>query len=466
MDPGSPRTRLKWWLGVAVLLTATGVGAWYWFGRERPTSFPALGPTAAAAEESAAAAPVSVEVAAPRPGGIERVCVQPGTVEPFESADLYAKVSGFLAEQTVDIGSRVQRGQVLARISVPEYEKAVERDQARVEDAKSKVKQMEAHLKAARAAANAALAQIALADHQVKSKTAYRVFRKKQLERIRDLSRQQAIDERRVDELEDQYEAALEAEYAAQAQVTAAREQADAADAKVLQSEADLDEAKADVGVAEAELAKSKVWLDYTVITSPYDGVITKRNFFRGDFVRAADVGGGGIPLLSVDRTDKMRVVVQVPDRDVPYVNVGDPATLEIDALPGWSVKAAVSRYADAEDSGTRLMRAEVDVPNPDDKLRRGMYGRATLLLDTGAANALRIPADALIRKSTSGTASVRVVRDGRVHVVQVRVGTDNGIEAEVLAGLTRADQVIVRAAGPVEEGTAVTAVPAAAPGH
>src|SRR5581483_1948743 len=156
----------------------------------------------------------------------------------------YAKVSGFLAEQTVDIGSRVQRGQVLARISVPEYEKAVERDQARVEDAKSKVKQMEAHLKAARAAANAALAQIALADHQVKSKTAYRVFRKKQLERIRDLSRQQAIDERRVDELEDQYEAALEAEYAAQAQVTAAREQADAADAKVLQSEADRDEAK------------------------------------------------------------------------------------------------------------------------------------------------------------------------------------------------------------------------------
>jgi len=220
--------------------------------------------------------------------------------------------------------------------------------------------------------------------------------------------------------------------------------------------------ALAEVAVAKARLEKSRVLLDYTVIRSPYTGVVTRRNFHPGDFVRSADSGGERVPVLAVERTDVMRVVVQVPERDVPLVDPGDPAVVEVDALPGvvfktrGDDKVVVSRLAASEDPHTRMMRTEVHVKNPDGKLRRGMFGRVTITLQRGAAGSLRIPSAALAGKADGGRGSVRVVRDDRVCFVPVHYGADNGSEVEVLSGLSAADRIIVRAAGPVEEGTPV----------
>src|SRR6185312_8957181 len=121
-----------------------------------------------------------------------------------------------------------------------------------------------------------------------------------------------------------------------------------AAKAKIEQAKADLEEAKATVDVDKASLDKAKVLVDYTKITSPYDGVITDRKFFRGAFIRSA-ADGNPIPLLTVARTDVVRVVTMVPDRDVPYVDVGDPAEVTLDALGSRVLKGKVSRYADTE---------------------------------------------------------------------------------------------------------------------
>jgi RND family efflux transporter MFP subunit len=400
--------------------------------------------------------PITVDVVSPQAGGLARYCTQPGTVEPFESADLYAKVSGFLAEQSVDIGSRVKRGQVLARIAVPEFDRDVDRATAAVADAKAKVRQAEAHLVAIQAEAKAARAQIDFAQSDVRSKTAFRTFRKKEFDRLKDLLDQQAIDAKVVDEKGDQYESSVAGELAAQAAVVAARQQAEAADAKAVSAQADIDEAKANVLVTEADLAKAKVWQDYTVITSPYDGVITKRTFFRGDFIRAAEAGASRSPLLSVDRTDLMRVVVPVPDRDVPYVTVGDPAALQIDALPGRTFNATVSRFADAEDASTRTMRTEIDVPNPDGLLKRGLFGRCTITLEAGAKTGVRIPSAALVGKSDGGRATVRVVKDGKAETRAVTITQDTGVDVGVASGLEPTDLVIVRSGGVLQDGTPV----------
>jgi len=153
---------------------------------------------------------------------------------------------------------------------------------------------------------------------------------------------------------------------------------------------------------------------------------------------------------------------VRVPDRDVPYVSLGDPATVEIDALPGvvfathGSEKVAVARWADAEDTQSRTMRTEVDVPNSGGNLRHGMYGRVSIVLSEGTPDAVRVPSSALTGKAEGGRGTVRVVRNGKVHLTPVRYATDNGIEAEVVSGLAADDVVVVRASGPVEEGTPV----------
>jgi HlyD family secretion protein len=402
------------------------------------------------------AEPTAVEVVHPTQGGIDRVCVQPGTVEPIAHADLYAKVSGYLADQTVDIGIKVKQGQVLAKLAVPEYEKQVQKDEAELEHVKARVQQMQAKLLTAEAEARTSKSSIVLNEALAASKTSYRAFRKKQLERMKDLLTQNAVDARTVDEAEDLYESAFSAEIAAKEGVTTAKLTAEASEAKVAQVKADLNEANAQVRVADAELARAKVLLSYSEITSPYDGTITRRNFFPGDFIRAADGGSDRKPLFTVEKTDRMRIIIQIPDRDAPFLNVGDPAKVWIDALGDKKFEAVVARIATAEDPATRSVHTEVDVPNPDGLLWRGMYGKASVLLEPGAPKALTVPSSALEGKAGDGHATVRIVRDGKAQIVPVRVGTDNGIHTEVLDGLKIEDAVIVRASGPLEDGAQV----------
>ena len=457
----TPRTRSGRWLLTTLVVLAGGASAtWYAVARGTPT------PDAPAAR---AAGPVAVDVAAPKPGGIDRVCVQPGSVEPYESADLFAKVSGYLAEQDieidgkkrhVDIGTRVKAGNVLARIAVPEHEKQLAQDDAEVLRATAKVKQAEAAVKTAEADVGTALAGIALARADGTSKASYRAYREKQRDRIRGLAAREAIDAKLAEEQEDQYQAAVAAELAATEAVTAATQKHAAAAARVAQAKADVTGAEADVAVATARRAKTQVMLDYAVIRSPYTGVVTRRSFHVGDFVRSADAGGERVPMFCVERTDVMRVVVQIPERDVPFVDAGDAAVFEADALQRRET-VAVSRIAAAEDAHTRMMRVELDVPNPDGKLRRGMFGRVTLTLQAGATAAVRVPSAALVGKAGGGRGTVRVVRDDVAQAVPVRYGADTGTDVEILSGLSPADRVIVRASGPVENGTRVAATAA-----
>jgi RND family efflux transporter MFP subunit len=464
------------WFRLAIgclVLAGVGAGGWYAFGNGNSGSG---GFHADAPEDAPAPPPITVDVEHPRTGGIQRTVTQPGTVEPYEGADLYAKVSGYLVEQSVeidgkkvpvDIGTPVKAGDILARIAVPEFEKQVARDEARLKSTTTRVAQMTAHKTAAEAEARAADASINLARVLVKAKTAYKDYREKRLKRIKDLVAKEAVDENLRDEQEDYYLSALEAENAALEKVNETKERATAAHAKILQAQADLEEAQAEIGVAEADLAKSKVVLEYTVIRAPYTGIVTRRTYSPGAngqfgaFIKAADQGGN-TPLLTVERTDVMRVVVQVPDRDVPYISTNATALIDIDALPGvrfgtGEEKLHVARWAKSEDPVTRTMRTEVDVKNPKGVLAHGMYGRVTLVLNAGTPNAIRIPSAALVGKAEEGHGSVRVFQDGKVHIVPVRYASDNGVEVEIVGGLTTSDQVIVRASSPVEEGTPVT---------
>ncbi len=447
------KPRLLWWGLGTLVVAATVVGLVAFNGRLLTSK---SSPDHSDQSQNKPVVPIVVEAVHPQAGGIDRLCIQPGSVEPFESADLYAKVSGFLLS-TVDIGTRVKQGELLAQLWVPEYEKQVKKDEATVERQKASVKQMEAHLTAAEAEAKAAKQLIVQAQIEAKSKAAYRSYRTKSLDRIKLLFEDKSIDAVILDQETDRHEAAVEAENAAKEAVETARLKWEAAKAREVQANADIDDAKAQLDVAKAELEKAKVLLEYTFIRSPYDGVVTKRNFNRGDFIRSADVGRDRIPIVAVDRTDLMRIVVQVPDHDVPYVDKGDPATVEIDALPGKPYKGVVARAADAEDVATRTMRTEIDVPNTDGKLRRNMYGRVKMILQPGAPTALRVPSGAVVAKGTGGRTYVRVIRDHRAQFVPVELGQDTGVEVEILRGLQLTDDVIVRANGPLEDGTEVT---------
>lgn len=397
---------------------------------------------------------LSVEVAKPIAHGLGRESRQPGTVHVFEAAELFAKVSGYLVEQTVDIGSHVKQGELLARLDVPEAEADVEEASAALERARSVVVQRQAQLQTSKAEADAAQAKIPEMEAEIQRAVAQTKLRTKEYKRIKELNELHSIEEQIVDEKQDAMEVAIAAQRAADAALTSARAQVVAANARVVQAQSDITHAESDVKVSEAKLEKSKVLLDYTKITSPYDGVVTFRGFHRGEFITARDQGATK-PLLTVARTDPMRVVVKVADLDVPYVTVGDRADVKIQALPGKVFSGKVSRMADSEEHESRTMRVEIDLPNPNGVLREGMYGGTVIYLEP-PSDALTVPSTALVGKTTDSHGSVWVVRDGKAHLVPVTIGQDDGLHMEITSGLTAKDDVVVSFRGPIQEGARI----------
>ena len=399
--------------------------------------------------------PAAVTVVKPRRGAMPLRTTLPGSVQAFKSVQLYAKVSGFLKSQDVDIGDRVKKDQVLAVVDVPELDKQVERDKAAVKQAEAKVRQMQARVVVANSeldAAKAGLVQAEASERSAQAWVRYRAIRKQMMKELVD---SRSIQEKLLDEAKEHYEASVETEQASRAAISTAKAKITSCGARIQQTEADVAAAQAEVQVAQAELEKTQVQVGFATIHAPFDGVVTYRAMFPKDFVRAANEAGS-TPLLTVQTTDKMRVVVMVPDRDVVYADEGDPVTLELDALPGKRYPAKISRIKGSQDPQTRLMRVEIDLKNPTGKIHDGMYCHATILLDK-ATEKMSIPASCLASKAENdGQGKVFVVRGGHAQLLKIRIGEDNGLRVEVLGGLKSTDQVILQPGDSLTDGAAV----------
>lgn len=456
---GPAQRRRRWHWPALALIGLIGAAATAW--QAAPGKKTRLEAAPAPVEESISDAP-RVTVIQPRPSGIPRMTDQPATFHAFESVELFAMISGYLKTQAVDIGSRIKTGDVLAVIDAPREVKAQEEAAALLEQAKAQVGQAEAQVESMIAERKTADAAMEQAESDVDRVIARRRLAEKSFARIKDLSERNAIELKLLDEEQHNLDAAIAAEQTARLMVETAKARIAAAIAKVLQARADVAEAKAAVGTAQARLDVARVNVEYAKIRAPFDGVVTQRGYHPGAFVRSA-AQGGILPLLAVKRTDLMRVVVQVPDRDVVLASVGDPAVVSVDALEGRKFNGAVARIAEYEDPATRTMRVEIDIPNPDGLLRSGMYGRAKITLEPASDN-LAVPAASLSYGSAKGTAGLFVVRDGKVHRLEVKIGADSGSLVDVLSGLSSDDRVVVSSTVPLIEGLAVVAEAAPPP--
>jgi RND family efflux transporter MFP subunit len=458
--PPPARTAGKLWLFlVAVLILPTAGAAVYLVTRdagplERESEVPPE-ITDSRGDEA------HVEVVKPARGVLERKTSQAGTVMAFDWVDIYAEVSGYLQTQTVDIGARVKKDDVLATVAVPERVAELEKKKAAVDLALAQVEQMKAAVVSARADVKACEARVRADDARIATDKSFLRFRNKQANRLQALLAERAIEARVVDEQMDRREAAEEAVRASEEKKAADEAQKEASAAKITQAEANLDEARQKVKVARAERDNAQVMVNFATIRAPIDGVITRRTFHAGNFIESAYSSSSARPLFTLQYTKKMRMVVPIPDRDVPYCNAGDPAEVEFDAIPGEKYSYPVARVAESEDLQTKSMRCEIDIPNPDGRIRQGMYGNVTITL-AKIKNALTIPTSCLVGRSGGGKADVFVVRDGKAHLVHIKTGLDTGIDVEVVQGLGPEDEVISSNLSAVVDGADVVATPVA----
>ncbi len=450
----------RWVSGL--LVVALVVGAWSWF--KSSVNAAQLGEqTTESPAENARQNTTAVRVLTifPATGGTSRQTSLPCSAHWHDYSSLCSKVSGYLGEElSVDIGSRVKRGEVLAKIDVPELDQDVSVAEATLAHTLATVDQAEARKKSAIAEQRASEAAVVKAQTDVERWTAETTFREKEHRRFAELNRTDSVQRALVDEKLFQLQSVQAGQRAAESAVLSAREQAAAAAARVELAEADLLVSKAQAKISEANLDKAKLYASFSSIVAPYDGVITARHFHKGDFIRAADKGNER-PLLMIGRTDLIRVVVQIPDREVPYAHAGDPVTIEFDALPEQTFQAKLSRIAFSEDTATRTMRAEVDLPNEEGRILDQMYGRMQIVLEP-AGNTLKIPSTCLVGNLALGSGQVFVANDRVVRLQPVSVGAHDGVSCEILSGLKPTDQVVIRPPANLTEGTPIDAQPSA----
>ena len=247
---------------------------------------------------------------------------------------------------------------------------------------------------------------------------------------------------------------------AAEAALVEVRAKVDAAQAALLQSQADLAKAKAGQSVAqarrqnaEADLSRVSTLLRYTQIRAPYDGVVTERNVNRGDFVQPAGAMTAK-PLLSVARMDVVRIFVEVPERESPWVEAGRMGYVEVEALPDRTVEGKVTRTSWAL-GANRTLRTELDLPNPNGSLRPGMYATAHIVLQE-RPNAYVLPLTAIVRDGKQ--AFCWVAQGGRAVRTPIVVGLHVGNEVEVSAGLKGDELVVQSQVGSLQEGQIIEA--------
>ena len=281
---------------------------------------------------------------------------------------------------------------------------------------------------------------------------------KVQYANAQNLVSQKVLDAQARDETLNQFKAAQAAVDEIEAKVKSAKAVLDESKAKQGKAQADVGVAEAQGQVAKAERDQVEALLQYTKIAAPYDGVVTRRNLHTGAFI---NTGRNELPVLSVMRTDKLRVVVDVPEKDVRYLTKESMIRADLDALPGKKFTWKITRLAPLLGSGKKV-RVEADIPNPDGTLYPGMYGHASVILED-KPNALTLPATALATDPKE--TFVWVIWDGKAHRQGVTTGLNDGKKIEILSGLSGTEEVINSGQNALREGQPVLAQKAGAEG-
>ena len=214
------------------------------------------------------------------------------------------------------------------------------------------------------------------------------------------------------------------------------------------QSNTALLQAEAQEAALRASLQAVAVRLGETKIESPLDGVVMQRRFDAG-----ALVGPQNGAIVTVGKVDPLRVFVAVREQDSAQVVVGQQVLVELDARPGEEWRGAVVRLSPGFDPLTRTLDAEVHLPNPDGKLRPGMYGRARIQVGLHKQS-LVVPESAV--QLSGGQRFLFVIDGGKAQRRAVTIGIDGGTVLEIVSGLKPDEQIVVAGSDALSDGSPV----------
>jgi RND family efflux transporter MFP subunit len=322
----------------------------------------------------------------------------PAELNPYQTVALFARVTGFVKTIRVDRGSRVREGEPLAQLEAPELV-------AQKAEAQSKLQAAQAQLGAVQSKAEA-------------DASTY--------EKLKAASATPGV-------------VAGNDVVLAQKTVEADREQITAAGQSVEAARQAL------AAVADME--------GYLRITAPFSGVVTERNVHPGALVGPAGGPASAIPLVRIVQSDRLRLVVPVPEAYTAGVAPGMTLTFSVAAYPAQAFSGTVSRIAQSVDVSTRTMAVELDVNNADGRLAPGTFCQVRWPVSR-QGRSLLVPSGSVA--STTGRTFVIRVRDGRTEWIDVKTGLTSGSLIEVFGDLEPGDEIAARGTDEVRAGIQV----------
>jgi HlyD family secretion protein len=387
---------------------------------------------------------------------LERTISGSGNVIAAQSADLYPRISGYVSSVRVDIGARVKRGDLVAELFDPELTAAVDKARAEVERAAARVKKAEASIRVSEAATAAQEARVQVVSSALEQAESKARGLKEPLDRLTELAKKREASQRMVEVGANDYALAQAGANTARSQLLAAKAVIAETRAKTEEARADLAEAMGDLRIAKTGRQNAEIVLEYTRLRSPFDGVVTRRNYHPGELVRLPNAGGVS-PIVTIVDTNRMRFVVNVPEQDAPLLDEGDQAKVRIEGLGFPTVyQGKIARTAYAVDPNSGSVRAEIDLTNSDGRFRPGQFGTATIVL-IRKENVLTIPRSAIVEQDADGAPACYRVVAGRAVRSRLHVGDGDGIHSEVLEGLKEGDVVVTRPDPGLIDGQAIT---------
>jgi RND family efflux transporter MFP subunit len=208
------------------------------------------------------------------------------------------------------------------------------------------------------------------------------------------------------------------------------------------EKQGDLMSKQSTVHALQASVERQQALKRYTQLAAPFDGVVTARNTDVGALVNAGSGGAAGSELFVVSDLRRLRVYVQVPQRQVAQIHPGSSARVSVPERPGSNYQAKVESLAQAISAGSGTMLVQLAVENPKGELLPGAF--ATVQFDQAALadNAVAVPPGALIMGREG--AQVAVLDAGnRVRIKKVTIARDLGNVVQLGDGVSRADRII-----------------------
>lgn len=221
----------------------------------------------------------------------------------------------------------------------------------------------------------------------------------------------------------------------------ASRAQLDQAETALATARSRLEASGARLGVAERELRDASV-------TAPFAGRIARRRVSRGEFVQR------GQALVELVALDPVEVEFHLPEIDTGRVHLGQRVDVRVAPYPDSAFTATVTVIAPVIDPRTRTLRVRAELPNPEQKLRPGLFARVDLGVNRRAGVKL-IPEEAVLQRA-DGAVVFRIDADSRVERRVIRTGEYRGGEVEVVAGLGGGDWVVTRGHSDLVDGELV----------